>query len=469
MSIGLLMTRPSAPSLAVLAQVDDRACERAVAHARHGDQELVRQVDRRGGHALHFIPERRRRARPSGAYGLSAHWAVSKACLADGKTPGRRAGLVPPRPARRRPRRALPRAASGAPGVVRVRLRPRHPRRAAARRPARRVHRRERRRARRRPRRARRAPRRARRPPARAPWAGCRRDRRPRRRAARPGRLRQPRRRPLRAGARRARARRARRPRRRPAHVEGPRDLRAQRGADRQRQAVQRLHAVQDRMARQARRLLPEALPGRAPCGEPRRRAGGDRQRAAEPRPDRLRQDQSRHAQGARRQRRRRGAARGLPAAHRRLRDRARVPGGERAELPRRAPALRDDLDPPRRRRRACARCRSAPRARRRDVAVGAGLARLLPAGAAPHAARRRRELQARVRPRSLRARPPRRRGVSRLVRGTDGLSAGRRGDGADRADRLDAQPAAPADSELSHQGPRHRLAARRGATSRCT
>ena len=35
-----------------------------------------------------------------------------------------------------------------------------------------------------------------------------------------------------------ARARRARRPRRRPAHVEGPRDLRAQRGADRERQAV---------------------------------------------------------------------------------------------------------------------------------------------------------------------------------------------------------------------------------------
>jgi deoxyribodipyrimidine photo-lyase len=37
--------------------------------------------------------------------------------------------------------------------------------------------------------------------------------------------------------------------------------------------------------------------------------------------------------------------------AHRRLRDGARVPGGEGPELPRRPPALRHDLDPPRRRR----------------------------------------------------------------------------------------------------------------------
>ena len=49
-----------------------------------------------------------------------------------------------------------------------------------------------------------------------------------------------------------------------------------------------------------------------------------------------------------------------------------------------------------------------------------------------------------------------------RLVRGPHRLSAGRRGDGADQPDRLHAQPAAHGDGELPHQGPRHRLAPRR-------
>jgi hypothetical protein len=39
----------------VLAQVDHGPGERVVRHARHGDQELVRQVDG-GGHGSHFIP-----------------------------------------------------------------------------------------------------------------------------------------------------------------------------------------------------------------------------------------------------------------------------------------------------------------------------------------------------------------------------------------------------------------------------
>jgi deoxyribodipyrimidine photolyase len=63
-------------------------------------------------------------------------------------------------------------------------------------------------------------------------------------------------------------------------------------------------------------------------------------------------------------------------------------------------------------------RRRRPARPRRRDLALRARLARLLPAGPAPPAARRRRELQARVRPHPLRARPPRGRGVRRLVRG---------------------------------------------------
>ena len=78
----------------------------------------------------------------------------------------------------------------------------------------------------------------------------------------------------------------------------------------------------------------------------------------------RLRQDQPRGAQGPRRQRRGRGAARRLPRPHRRLRDGARVPGGEGPELPRRAPALRHGLDPPRSRRGAGAHRRGRQAAR---------------------------------------------------------------------------------------------------------
>ena len=77
------------------------------------------------------------------------------------------------------------------------------------------------------------------------------------------------------------------------------------------------------------------------------------------------------------------------------------------------------------------------------DLAVRAGLARLLPPGPASPAACRRPQLQARVRPHPLGARPPRRRALRRLVRGPHRLPAGRRGDGADQPDRLHAQPAA--------------------------
>jgi hypothetical protein len=42
--------------LGVLAQVDHRAREVVVRHARHGDEELVREVDRIAGHATDSIP-----------------------------------------------------------------------------------------------------------------------------------------------------------------------------------------------------------------------------------------------------------------------------------------------------------------------------------------------------------------------------------------------------------------------------
>ena len=296
-----------------------------------------------------------------------------------------RAGLVPPRPARRRPRRALPRAQAArqvwcAFVFDRAILDD-----AAARRPPRRVHRRERRRARRRPRAARRSARRRRRAPARAPRRRRRRDRRARRRAARAGRVRQPRRRPVRARPRRAHPRRARRPRRRPAHVEGPRDLRAQRGADRQRQAV---HACSRRtgppgwQARRRSSSKPYPVERHAAALAPAP-AGIDTARPTLALLGFVKTNlESLKVQGG--SAARRGAARRLPRAHRRLRDRARVPGGQGPELPRRPPALRHDLDPPARRRGAGAHRRGRQaRARRRDLALRAGLARLLPAGPA--------------------------------------------------------------------------------------
>jgi hypothetical protein len=48
MSLGLLITRPEGAAGAVLAQVDDAAGEGLVLQARHGDQEMMRQVDGRG-------------------------------------------------------------------------------------------------------------------------------------------------------------------------------------------------------------------------------------------------------------------------------------------------------------------------------------------------------------------------------------------------------------------------------------
>ena len=88
--------------------------------------------------------------------------------------------------------------------------------------------------------------------------------------------------------------------------------------------------------------------------------------------------------------------------------------------------------------------------ARRRGVAVGADLARLLPPDPAPPSARRRASA---FRPEydahQVGARQARRRAVRRLVRRPHRLSAGRRGDGADQPDRLHAQPAAHGGGEL--------------------
>ena len=56
MSIGLLITRPERTLLGVLAQVDHGAGEGAVGHAGHGDEELVREVDRLRRPCGHFIP-----------------------------------------------------------------------------------------------------------------------------------------------------------------------------------------------------------------------------------------------------------------------------------------------------------------------------------------------------------------------------------------------------------------------------
>ena len=74
--------------------------------------------------------------------------------------------------------------------------------------------------------------------------------------------------------------------------------------------------------------------------------------------------------------------------------------------------------------------------------------------------------LQARVRRDPLGTRPARRGLVRRLVRGPHRLPAGGRGDAPDQPDRLHAQPAAHGGGELPGEGPGHRLALRRGATS---
>ena len=88
-----------------------------------------------------------------------------------------------------------------------------------------------------------------RRAPDRAPRRRRRRDPAPGRRARRPGRLHPPRRRPGRARAGRPGARAPGRRRPRDAHVQGSRDLRAQRDPDRRAHALRRLHALQERLA----------------------------------------------------------------------------------------------------------------------------------------------------------------------------------------------------------------------------
>ena len=129
---------------------------------------------------------------------------------------------------------------------------------------------------------------------------------------------------------------------------QGPRGLRAQRAAHRRRQPLQRVHALQERLAEEGRRLLPEGLPG----GPPRRRAGaaaaGAEAAAADAGRHRLRAHQPARAEAAQRQRRRPGAAGRLPGrAHRPLPRDARLPRGQGPQLPEHAPALRHGVDPP--------------------------------------------------------------------------------------------------------------------------
>ena len=214
----------------------------------------------------------------------------------------------------------------GAPGLVRLRLRPRHPRPAAARRPARRVH-----------------------PSTASPRStrdlralgerhgmpasrllvrhgrGARRDRRAGRATlARAGGVRQPRRRPVRARARRPVRGRARRPR---ASRCTPRRTTWSSSAtrcSRQRQAVQRVHAVQERLARRSSTpFFLKAVPGRARM-PPRWRRCPTASTAALPtlaalgfaRPTCTRCTMPGRQRGGRR------AARRLPRPHRRLRRR---------------------------------------------------------------------------------------------------------------------------------------------------
>ena len=329
--------------LGVLAQVDHGAGEGAVAHARHGDQELVREVDRLRRHGGHFIPRRHELRGRWRSPGRSAH-------CDDGQAARHRAGLVPPRPARGRPRRAVPRAArrragSGAPSssTATSSIRCRAPTggssssATASRRST---------------------------PTCAALGARARQPRAcacscataaPRDEIAAPGQALHVQAvyanhddEPHALARDAARARRARRPRHRAAHLEGPRGLRAQRGADRQRQALQRVHAVQERLAEEARRrsssrpIRSSAMPPRwrrRPSGVAARRAvAGRRSASSRPTCDEL-QVHAGSAGGA-------GAARRLPRAHRRLRHGARLPGGQGPELPVGAPALRHGLDP---------------------------------------------------------------------------------------------------------------------------
>ena len=221
--------------------------------------------------------------------------------------------MVSARPARRRPCRSVSRAALGPAGVVRVRLRPRHPRHAAAPGPACGIHPRQPGRpgcavaragqlARHRGRRADRAPR----PPDHGNSGlgerpGC------------AGGLCQPRRRPGGAGARRTGARPAGRHRRGHAHRQGPRGLRARRTAYPGRQSLQRVHTLQERLAEEDRPVLPEGLPGGPPCRRTGGAAGVDAPAAADAGRHRLHPQQPAPAEAAQRQRRRPGVAGRLP------------------------------------------------------------------------------------------------------------------------------------------------------------
>jgi deoxyribodipyrimidine photo-lyase len=145
-----------------------------------------------------------------------------------------------------------------------------------------------------------------------------------------------------------------------PAHLQGPGGLRARGTADPGRQALLRLHALQERLAGEGGRVLPARL------------SGGAYAAALAPRPERWRGRcprwpnwgsspptcaSCRCPSGAR------GGAQLLletSCTHRPLRRHARLPGREGPELPERAPALRHRVDPPAGRAGARARAGSA-------------------------------------------------------------------------------------------------------------
>ena len=141
-----------------------------------------------------------------------------------------------------------------------------------------------------------------------------------------------------------------------------------------------------------------------------------------------------------------------------RLRPHARLPGGQGAELPERCTCASAPLSIRRWRAGACAMPGPAAKAR---VVVGADLARLLPPDPAPPSARRGPRLQAEYdASRWGTANMPRH--VRRLVRGRTGYPlVGRRPDAPARRPAT-CTTAAHGGGELPDQGPGHRLAARR-------
>ena len=305
---------------------------------------------------------------------------------------------------------------------------------------------------------------RRRRGPDRAPRPGGGRDPAPGRSAGRAGGLRQPRRRPGRAGARRPGARRARRPpasRCTPAkdHVVFERsELLTQGGGP-----FCGLHAVQERLAEEGSTpFFLERLPG----GPARRGAGtaaGRRWRGVPTLEtlgfERTNLHQLRLPSGPRRRAR---TARRLPAAHRRLPRDARLPGGQGAQLPEHAPALRHGVDPPPRARGAWPRRQGGSRGA--EVWLSELIWRDFYHQVLHHHPH---VVSQAFKPEydriTLGARQARRCAVRGLVRGPHRLPAGRRRDAPDQPDRLHAQPAAHGGGQLPDQGPGAGLAARRG------